>query len=332
MCVKRRGFTLIELLVVIAIIAVLIALLLPAVQQARESARRSTCRNQLKQLATALHNYHDAAKVLPYSTASDGSVNAGTARVGALLTANPGLTITNQRGWLHVLPYLDLAALNKKCNFNGTFGSYNFNNSSGGTMASEPNTNGNADVASTKLSIFLCPSDNGDPFYRGTTVNYTISTAAQAAGKYGAKTNYDFNVIRYSSSVNGWLDYGANTRRMFGAFSKCRFDDVKDGTSSTVMLCETTLDVSNGVGQTWAYAKWVGNGVDIGTSSARPINWKNGQNIGWNWDWGCAGSVHTGGCHVAMGDASVRFISQNIQWNILSAIGTIADRTPVGEF
>jgi len=69
---QRKGFTLIELLVVIAIIAILIALLLPAVQQAREAARRSTCKNNMKQLGLALHNYHDSHKILP-----PGDINAG---------------------------------------------------------------------------------------------------------------------------------------------------------------------------------------------------------------------------------------------------------------
>ena len=62
---RRRAFTLIELLVVIAIIAVLIALLLPAVQQAREAARRTQCRNNLKQMGLALHNYHDVHNGFP---------------------------------------------------------------------------------------------------------------------------------------------------------------------------------------------------------------------------------------------------------------------------
>ena len=80
---RKDGFTLIELLVVIAIIAILIALLLPAVQQAREAARRSTCKNNVKQIGLALHNYHDTHRVFPYGTSHQGrscSAFAGTAR------------------------------------------------------------------------------------------------------------------------------------------------------------------------------------------------------------------------------------------------------------
>ena len=65
MSARKRGFTLIELLVVIAIIAILVALLLPAVQQAREAARRSTCKNSLKQIGVALHNYLETHSTFP---------------------------------------------------------------------------------------------------------------------------------------------------------------------------------------------------------------------------------------------------------------------------
>ncbi len=109
---KRRGFTLIELLVVIAIIAILIALLLPAVQQAREAARRSACKNNLKQIGLALHNYHDVHRTFPPSYVDH--TNSG----GTLPTVSiAGVPAINYVGWgYHVLPYMDQTPLYKTPN------------------------------------------------------------------------------------------------------------------------------------------------------------------------------------------------------------------------
>src|SRR5689334_25410189 len=106
---RRRAFTLIELLVVIAIIAVLIALLLPAVQQAREAARRTQCKNNLKQIGLALHNYHDTFRLFP-----PGYVDRN---------GNPNLTPDNDLGpgwgWAaFLLPYIDQSPLYSPINFN----------------------------------------------------------------------------------------------------------------------------------------------------------------------------------------------------------------------
>ncbi|WP_194242800.1 DUF1559 family PulG-like putative transporter [Gimesia benthica] len=168
-----RGFTLIELLVVIAIIAILIALLLPAVQQAREAARRSTCKNNLKQIGLALHNYHDTHQLFPYATANPGNC----------IPADPNATITNHTGWLYLLPFMDQANLYNQFNFSAATGQHNktSNTLAGGSSI----TTGNAQLGTNVIPILLCPSDDGGSAYPGADTNYGTGVANSARTSYG---------------------------------------------------------------------------------------------------------------------------------------------------
>ena len=127
----RRGFTLIELLVVIAIIAVLVALLLPAVQQAREAARRSQCKNNLKQLGLAVHNYHETAGMFP-----SGLLNWATPAGQQNPPANRGVGV-----FALLLGQLDQGPLAEQWNYD------------------DPFLNVTSGRAATVLPALLCPSD-----------------------------------------------------------------------------------------------------------------------------------------------------------------------------
>jgi len=333
---SRSGFTLIELLVVIAIIAILVALLLPAVQQAREAARRSSCKNNLKQIGLALHNYHDTHSVLPYSASADGAIVSGSAQTAS----TTGFTL-NHRGWIQVLPYIEQSALYDQ--FDPTYPTGEYVRSGASPLVQPATTiasSGNAEVVSQKINTFLCPSDGGSEFYTGNDSGYRIYDGANANGHPGAKTSYDFSVRRVSSSATIWTSDTVTTRRMFGHYSATKFAHIQDGLSNTVAVVETTLDIKDGVTSTWGYTKWVGSGVDF--AMTRGINdwlccgWHTPPNAnnasGSLGTWGAPGSSHPGGMQVLMGDGSVRFISENIDDTTRTNLAYISDGNVIGEF
>ena len=325
--VRRSGFTLIELLVVIAIIAILIALLLPAVQQAREAARRTQCKNNMKQIGLALHNYHDTHSIFPFSTTADG-----------YSYGNSAPNIKNHRGWSMMLPFFEQAPLYNQFNFNVAVGERT--TGTGALQGSPAGTNDR--LAAIPLTFLLCPSDNGSPEYRGVDATYGISVAAATAGLFGKKTNYDFSV-ESASWTSPWGAIGVTSRRLFGKDSNSKMRDMKDGTSNCVAVVETTLEVYDGQTPKWAYASHVGMGIDLASTNSRFINdwlccgwgsppFQQSNTVGRLGEWGTAGSTHDGGCHILMGDGAVRFISQNIDNTTRTRLATIADGNPLGEF
>ena len=172
---SHRGFTLIELLVVIAIIAVLIALLLPAVQQAREAARRSQCKNNLKQIGLALHNYHDTFGTLPPTYIENAAGN------------NPEVKL----GWAAmILPQMEQGPLYKLINPSAN---------QGWTPSA---TNG----LQTKLPAYLCPSDPAPDLNRMS--NFQRSGVSMASSSYVMSES----VGAHQASGVGWRPRAKNFR------------------------------------------------------------------------------------------------------------------------
>jgi len=328
----HRGFTLIELLVVIAIIAILIALLLPAVQQAREAARRSSCKNNLKQIGLALHNYNDTHGVFPFGSSHQGrtcSAFSGTAR-----------PILNHKGWLMLLPFIDQAPLYNKFNFSvasSTFDDVPAVSGSDQVVHGTPGSgNENDFVVSQEINVFTCPSSTGD--YNGTASNPGQHYGIYDSGTYkGAYTNYGFSTTAFQWCTN-WLNESATARHMFGMDGCCRMRDITDGSSNTVAVVERVRQVRRGNGwpETWGYTKWYDYGGVI-LDSGQMNRWGNttlgGPDVmGVGWTPYSPASFHVGGIHVLLADGAVRFISENTDLTTLQNLSAISDGNPLGEF
>ncbi len=312
MRLRRSAFTLIELLVVIAIIAVLIALLLPAVQQAREAARRSQCKNNLKQFALAIHTYHDNGQVMP-----PGAINPGGQSLAGLpYTATCSVDCRNAPFTLMILPQMDQGPLFKKLDFNLPMGQAQ-------RSGTGPATNQGAKF--TRIPMFNCPSDSTyqDPLNVAGTGHYALTNGFRASYWYPARYIMEDIGATYPNESYA-------TRGMFGINGACKIGDIKDGTSNTMMLCETpfrkNVNVYGPFWNQWNYTTGVVFGQQINAKGGC-----GGGPGGCPFAWG-AGSAHTGGMHMAMGDASVKFINQSTLFAITQGLVTIAGKEIIGEY
>ncbi len=319
---SKRGFTLVELLVVIAIIGILVALLLPAVQAAREAARRMQCSNNVKQIALALHNYHDSHRIFPL-----GSYNI-----------NNGAWPHNGSNWRAlILPYVEGTALWDQLRFEA-------NSSFRGDLYN----NGNQVLRGLKLSVYMCPSSTIDPFdnphswsnpLKGQNILY-VGIQGAARPIPGPEPNKGTRDCGHGWSCNNG---------MLAANENFRLAQCEDGTSNTMIISEQSGLVSRLNRTSNYYGGWGGS------RHPRPITASSCWDL-WQTGTTCVrfapnsnilqvgateamyrnntviNSIHPGGIEIGLTDGSVRFISENLRFLTLKQLACRYDGQTVGEF
>ena len=329
---RRRAFTLVELLVVITIIGILVSLLLPAVQSAREAARRAQCSNNIRQLGLALHEYHTAFGKFPPSSVWRNNGVFDVSQIDSVAD-NPNL----YENWvILILPQLDATNLRQAFNL------------------SLPTTDpSNQTARGTNLAVMLCPSDtyNRQPFI-GSVSGLTNQMGDNwARGDYAANASSGYMSVSRGCPLDG---AGPNEngcgwssrmyRGVMGANLSLRIDDIKDGTSSTILIAEIRAGlISQDPRGVWA----MGNAAGSAIWGAGYVGDDNGPDNNYIWGddfcscsdvWTAVGggpqaaqlgmscyngnlpnwqqtarSLHSGGGNTCFADGSVHFISDFVQ-------------------
>jgi prepilin-type N-terminal cleavage/methylation domain-containing protein len=335
---QRSGFTLIELLVVIAIIAVLIALLLPAVQQAREAARRSQCKNNLKQLGLALHNYLDAYSVFP---------------MGGITLPSGGAYSPQAR----LLPFIEGANLANLIDYDYPYGS-------------QPVNAAGVKVSAVKIPIFHCPSE--------TQIVPTLDTDGSVkhwpicyAGNAGEWLVWDANKKTIGSGTFGqnsrlsprdFTDGMSNTLMMSEVRARQPYHrpdtpPTTDPHGSTPDAAEVSslIGASTSIRPT-GHSEWVegrsphysftttlapntkvscaSNCIDSSGTTYTDVDYVSGGESPTVSTWAAitSRSLHIGMVHSLLADGAVRSISSNIDLGTWRALGSRSGGEVVGEF
>jgi prepilin-type N-terminal cleavage/methylation domain-containing protein len=319
---KKGGFTLIELLVVIAIIAILISLLLPAVQQAREAARRSQCRNNLKQLGLALHNYHDTFRLCPY-------------RRGG--TAGPGSYDNNGRasGFVGLLPFIDQAGL------------YNEIDRPDGRWGGRPwdlsGPDGGPHWGHT-IPVLQCPSNKADVADRRGDCSYVFCSGDSGRNNNDRKPRGIFGYWS-STTVSDILDGTSNTiamsetaistggRLILGGVVRNVGNAVVRDNPALLLTCVdpnnpiqylpvASLPYGNAIRHQWRGQRWGDGGASFTDFvTVMPPNGPSASRTNSDASEGLytASGFHEGGVHCLMADGAVRFVSETIDTGDLTA-------------
>ena len=317
----RGGFTLVELLVVIAIIGILIGLLLPAVQAAREAARRMQCTNNLKQCMLGMHNYHDAHKAFPVGSFT------GTSRWD------------HETTWARcLLPFIEQAPFYDGIPFKAAVA---YRGANDGYFCLK------------QVPTYLCPTDTTE-WYKNNSKGWALHNYVVCVGKTGTSM---WNNNGDTTIINGWreqITYGSRVVKykeaLFrlggrGINFKCQSTAAAtDGTSNTMAMSELiTVNkdddedrkaIADERGNLWypygcAFsAFFTPNSSEqdhVGSQPGRIANARYAPGVQPPLDGAIivtARSRHSGGVNVAMGDGSVRFVSDTIALDVWAALST----------